>query len=157
MTKRQLIDRITTINVSAHPSFLASFDEDDLQAYLEHLHVLQQPRLSGGPGRFEKYFAPAPRPQFIYDTPTDADKAEILCHDEPLSADHEGEETGTDTGRFDVANELDSYQSPRPDARSEDDGSSPERPLAPVMAGAREADKSQSHASADDESDTWLF
>lgn len=141
MTKRQLIDRITTINVSAHPSFLASFGEDDLQAYLEHLRVLQQPRLPVDRGRFESCLTPASKPQFVYDAPQDADTdkaaAPARC-DEHLSAD-----------------ELDSYQPPQLDVRSEDYSSSPERPLAPVMAGARQGDESS--ATAADDSDTWLF
>lgn len=37
MSKRELIDCILEINRSAKPEFLASFAEEDLSAYLEHL------------------------------------------------------------------------------------------------------------------------
>lgn len=37
MSKRELIDCICEINRSAKPEFLASFSEQDLSDYLEHL------------------------------------------------------------------------------------------------------------------------
>ena len=37
MNKRQLIDSIRQINTSVRPMFLAQFDEDALQQYLDHL------------------------------------------------------------------------------------------------------------------------
>jgi len=37
MSKRELIDCICEINRSARPEFLASFSEEDLNDYLEHL------------------------------------------------------------------------------------------------------------------------
>ena len=37
MNKRQLIDDIRRYNATAQPQFLAQFDEDALQQYLEHL------------------------------------------------------------------------------------------------------------------------
>lgn len=37
MSKRELIDCICEINRSAKPEFLATFPEEDLSAYLEHL------------------------------------------------------------------------------------------------------------------------
>jgi hypothetical protein len=37
MSKRELIDCICEINKSAKPEFLASFSEEDLKSYLEHL------------------------------------------------------------------------------------------------------------------------
>ena len=40
MSKRELIDRICEINKSARPEFLATFSEEDLNAYLEHLTEL---------------------------------------------------------------------------------------------------------------------
>lgn len=40
MNKRELIDRICEINKSARPEFLASFSEDELHRYLEHLMEL---------------------------------------------------------------------------------------------------------------------
>ncbi len=40
MSKRELIDYIREINRSAKPEFLASFSEEDLNAYLEHLMEL---------------------------------------------------------------------------------------------------------------------
>ncbi len=40
MSKRELIDCICEINRSAKPEFLASFSEEDLSAYLDHLMEL---------------------------------------------------------------------------------------------------------------------
>ena len=40
MSKRELIDCICEINKTAKPEFLASFSEEDLNAYLEHLSEL---------------------------------------------------------------------------------------------------------------------
>ena len=60
MTKRQLIDEIITRNRSAQPSFLARFDAQDLQDYLDHLCVTTQPRLRGDPNRYDKYFQVSP-------------------------------------------------------------------------------------------------
>jgi hypothetical protein len=40
MSKRELIDCICEINKSAKPEFLASFSEEELNAYLEHLMEL---------------------------------------------------------------------------------------------------------------------
>ncbi len=56
MTKRQLIDRIVTINRSAEPGFLAQFEDDELNDYLRHLHVAQSPRPHADPRRFARYF-----------------------------------------------------------------------------------------------------
>jgi hypothetical protein len=44
MTKRELIDQIITMNPSARPEFLAHFTERDLDAYLENLQRIRQPR-----------------------------------------------------------------------------------------------------------------
>jgi len=40
MSKRDLIDCICEINKTAKPEFLATFPEEDLQDYLEHLMEL---------------------------------------------------------------------------------------------------------------------
>ncbi len=40
MSKRELIDCICEINKTAKPEFLASFSEDELKSYLEHLMEL---------------------------------------------------------------------------------------------------------------------
>ena len=40
MSKRELIDCICEINISAKPEFLASFSEEELNDYLEHLMEL---------------------------------------------------------------------------------------------------------------------
>lgn len=40
MGKRELIDYIREINKGAKPEFLASFSEEELNAYLEHLMEL---------------------------------------------------------------------------------------------------------------------
>jgi len=46
MSKRELIDCICEINKSAKPKFLASFSEEDLKAYLEHLMELDLEELA---------------------------------------------------------------------------------------------------------------
>jgi hypothetical protein len=61
MTKREMIDEILSINLSAEPQFLARFDDDELSAYLTHLRVLSTPRLTGNADRYEKYFRNLPR------------------------------------------------------------------------------------------------
>ena len=43
MTKRQLIDRITQLNPTAAPDFLAGFAAGDLAEYLEHLEWARPP------------------------------------------------------------------------------------------------------------------
>ena len=45
MNKRELIDYICEINKSAKPEFLASFSEEDLNAYLGHLMELDLEQL----------------------------------------------------------------------------------------------------------------
>ena len=42
MVKRQLIDQIMKLNISAKPEFLAQFTEDELRAYLRQLRDLQR-------------------------------------------------------------------------------------------------------------------
>ena len=46
MSKRELIDYICEINKGAKPKFLASFSEEDLKAYLEHLMELDLEELA---------------------------------------------------------------------------------------------------------------
>ncbi len=46
MSKRELIDYICEINKSAKPEFLASFSEEDLKAYLDHLMELDLEELA---------------------------------------------------------------------------------------------------------------
>jgi len=41
MKKRELIDCICEINISAKPEFLAEFSEEELNDYLEHLMELE--------------------------------------------------------------------------------------------------------------------
>jgi hypothetical protein len=45
MSKGQIIDEIRRLNPTAHPSFLARFDERQLREYLEHLQAARQKRL----------------------------------------------------------------------------------------------------------------
>ncbi len=40
MSKRELIDRICEINKTARAEFLATFSEEELHSYLEHLRQL---------------------------------------------------------------------------------------------------------------------
>ena len=45
MSKRQLIEGIRELNPTAHPPFLAQFDEGALKQYLEHLKAAQLKRV----------------------------------------------------------------------------------------------------------------
>ena len=45
MTKRQLIDDIRRYNTTAQPQFLAQFDDEALQQYLEHLEQARKKHL----------------------------------------------------------------------------------------------------------------
>jgi len=73
MTKREMIDEILSINISAEPRFLARFADDQLSEYLTHLHVLAKPRLTGSSDRYDKYFRDLPkiaaRPKWRTETP----------------------------------------------------------------------------------------
>jgi hypothetical protein len=46
MSKTELIDYICKINRSAKPEFLADFNEEELNAYLEHLMELDLEELA---------------------------------------------------------------------------------------------------------------
>ena len=46
MSKRELIDCICEINRSAKPEFLATFSEEELEDYLEHLMELNLEELA---------------------------------------------------------------------------------------------------------------
>lgn len=48
MTKREIIDEIMEINVSAGPEFLAAFDDAQLGEYLSHLKQARTPRPTSG-------------------------------------------------------------------------------------------------------------
>jgi len=48
MSKRQLIDEIRAFNPTAHPQFLAQFDDEALRQYLDHLKSAQNQRLRIG-------------------------------------------------------------------------------------------------------------
>jgi hypothetical protein len=45
MNKRQLIDGIRQLNQTAQPEFLAQFDDDALEQYLQHLQTAQEKRV----------------------------------------------------------------------------------------------------------------
>jgi len=46
MSKRELIDYICEINKTAKPEFLATFSEEDLSRYLDHLMELDMKELA---------------------------------------------------------------------------------------------------------------
>jgi hypothetical protein len=89
MTKREMIDEILAINLSAEPQFLARFADEQIFEYLTHLRVLSTPRLTGNADRYEKYFRNFPksagtRPQWRAETrqaeeiPAD-EQADLAC------------------------------------------------------------------------------
>ncbi|MCD4823163.1 MAG: hypothetical protein K8S55_01025 [Phycisphaerae bacterium] len=83
MTKRELIDEIMELNHSADPGFLARFDDIELNNYLDHLSLLQAPRLEGDPHRYDKYFQAEPA-----DSPCAVAVAELPCQsDAAIAAD----------------------------------------------------------------------
>ena len=46
MTKKELIDAICELNKTAKPEFLASFSEEDLESYRDHLLELDLEELA---------------------------------------------------------------------------------------------------------------
>jgi hypothetical protein len=48
MTKREIINEIMEINLSAGAEFLSRFSDNELNEYLQHLHILQEPRMTYG-------------------------------------------------------------------------------------------------------------
>ena len=102
MTKRQLIDEIATINRSAKPSFLAKFDDIELDEYLQHLRLARTPQLSGDPHRFDHYFDACPTIAVsAVATETDvplADEAAL-----PIKAEQQQEEDPPTTLDLDVS------------------------------------------------------
>jgi hypothetical protein len=59
MNKRQLIDGIRQLNQTAQPDFLAQFDDEALQQYLQHLQSAQDKRL-----KVEGWVKAIPKPKF---------------------------------------------------------------------------------------------
>ncbi len=48
MTKREIINDIMEINLSAGAEFLSRFSDNELNEYLQHLHILREPRMTYG-------------------------------------------------------------------------------------------------------------
>jgi len=46
MNKRQLIDGIRQLNQTAQPEFLAQFDDDALEQYLQHIQTATEKRVT---------------------------------------------------------------------------------------------------------------
>ena len=57
MSKREAIDQILRVNRSARAEFLASFDRDELLAYLHQLQELERDRGGRGNKAHEEAFA----------------------------------------------------------------------------------------------------
>jgi len=104
MTKRQLIDQIVTVNHTAEPGFLALFNDQDLQDYLDHLRVVDQPRLTGETFRYEKYFSV----QAVPAEPAEPDvEAEIAATATAVADPPANEQIGVDEGGLWAAREAD--------------------------------------------------
>ncbi|MCK5113291.1 MAG: hypothetical protein KAR11_00825 [Phycisphaerae bacterium] len=73
MTKRELIDEIMEINISAGPGFLSRFSDNELKEYLQHLQIIQEPRNS---------YAHAPKQQQV--AVCQAPATAVLTHDREL-------------------------------------------------------------------------
>ncbi len=146
MTKRQLIDEIVEMNRSAHPDFLARFEDADLQEYLDHLWRTRRPRLQGDPTRYDKYFPPdeakspadeaieAPAVQAVETLPAeideDDDAIDILEGSQESSADEmefvydsvtpQAEQVEAESRSYHI-DEIDEDEEPRCEAVDEDE------------------------------------
>ncbi len=131
MTKRQLIDKIVSINKSAPAAFLAGFDDGELNEYLEHLEFVQEPKPSVDTAKYDACFQQS--------QPVAADKQDITADQaapQPLPL-------------------FKAHSSDRPDVTS--NKLSPVLPgevPQPAIAGI---DSANSQTVVDDESEAWLY
>jgi len=70
MTKRELIDQITVLNPTAHPVFLADFEDHQLAEYLEHLHWVVPDAPTGSPTEAAVEEAPEATDTPLFTPPT---------------------------------------------------------------------------------------
>lgn len=66
LSRRQVIERIMTINPTAGVAFLEDFSEQALQTYLDHLTAAQLPR-----GRMARWIRPGDTPGIVVAEPRD--------------------------------------------------------------------------------------
>lgn len=66
LSRRQVIERIMTINPTASVAFLEDFSEQALQTYLDHLTAAQLPR-----GRMARWIRPGDTPGIVVAEPRD--------------------------------------------------------------------------------------
>ncbi len=173
MTKRQLIDRVMELNETAKPEFLAKFDDEDLNEYLNHLLVLQTPRLSGEKGRYDRYFVNCPsisvEARYVPAEPAvDAYDAELgysepVCEETPAE-EEELQETVAAAFVDSVQKQpAEEYEEPSDEFTEEfsheyeEYEEFEESHAEPVAVGAGVADDASSFAENTEESENWLF
>jgi len=128
MTKREMIDEILAINLSAQPQFLARFDDEDLEQYLTHLRVLSTPRLADGPaGRYDKYFRDvpkiaSPRPQWRQES-QEIEEVEVAVDDLPAEepAEPELDSQVEDQAECEIEAECEQETEPQAECEAEAD------------------------------------
>ncbi len=131
MTKRQLIDEIVSINKSAPAAFLASFDDGELNEYLEHLKFTQEPKPSVDSGKYDYYFQ-SPRSLHLHNqdvTVEDTDSQPMPLFKSPS-----------------LDRPVVASSKPKPPV--------PREAPAPAIAGPEGV---SSHVVGDDESEAWLY
>jgi len=143
MTKRQLIDEIVSINHSAQPSFLAAFNDQELNEYLDHLKVLRTPRLASRPGQFDKYFKGCPT---ISQTQTPVNESVFSIHNDTFARE-QIEDIDVEDGQPASSNEDTQVMDPRE--------------LAAVLSQGGcnnvESDNDTPFACQEEDSQSWLF
>lgn len=173
MTKRQLIDRVMEANETAKPEFLAKFGEVELNEYLNHLQVLQTPRLSGEPDRYDRYFencpsisvpmTHVPAAPFVDDYDTE------MGYCEPARQEPTENQVHEETREVAFANSVERQFADVAEVAEEssdeftDDFTEEyveefdENNAEPVAVGAGVADDASSFADNTEESESWLF
>jgi len=161
MTKRQLIDRVMELNETATPEFLAKFGGTELSDYFNHLLVLQTPRLSGDPSRYDRYFdnCPSisvpfkqmPAEHLVVDYP-EMDFSEPVCQQEPVAEEvHEAVEA-VEEEAF-----AESVEDQFTEEFTEEIEEIEKKPAEPVAVGVGAADDASSFAESTEETESWLF
>lgn len=173
MTKRQLIDQILQVNSTVDPGFLARFEQDELDAYLRHLHQARLPRLAGDPHRFDHYFHDAAKVSWqpaetqavaVAEPPDD----EELHYASDAESDVGGEDAASDDGLY-VSEESGALYDAGDmgvvrSANSPVVASADDLDLSYVPAGRAEqsdppadTQKDSSFADVEEEAEAWLF
>jgi len=160
MTKRQMIDKIVSMNQTAEPGFLSRFEEQELNEYLNHLQTARTPRLMGEPGRFDQYFENCPAIAFVppvelaFGSPEEDDVQPLQAPAEEPALPEADEPTETNQTEADIEPvefDMETYADETPDYDAEE-----AEPAEPELVAAAVSDE-PSFAETDVEAETWLF